>query len=1093
MNAASDVAIFELDRGRVARPQRGGRSASRQARGLYERSAPGAAVICKITSHAKSPRTRRQRIKYLAHGCDHLENERGSRLTVAEAAKESRNWCPPQRSYGPHSGRHARYSAQVTISFPAGTDPKVVEFVARNFAKENFAGHEYCWGVHANHGQHPHAHFVVATPSPRGALKTDREQIQRWREDVAERSRSVGLRMQAHAHHYRLQAERHLTGPVERMAVRTGQLVCKRAERLLASIRRVPEAHRDIAAKRHAELCEDARTLVATEDRELVAQAAGMVAREINRPQLPGYSAEQRGGVFRTAAAVARACPDRHGPLSEAVARLAKVHATEWRKSRSEVEPTVPTEPSPEIRAQAKALLTSLRRQNPTGGSAAEPGGATPVASETSTESPSSMPTASKWMADHAAAAETTAKPNRRAQARRLLTALRRNPEAVRALQAKRTDTLIGKVRDELTAGGDRTEAVQRATRQLIHGLTGPTLMPRSAEERAKLVELIRDVRHHLQWRNPADTQAIARLRVSQTAVQQGLSTRHAEAMELATRGPVGRAYAAIGGTVRSQAQTIFTQLRIDPDAMRARQAMRTQTQLIRLRRAMESRLALTEAGQTFVRETMRPKLYAYTRREQEQLRLAAGRLAEKLPDGRLRASLAHAREVWSKPDERSVFGSASRRTQGVAKTALRQQAQRVLHGLRVGPDSFRIREVQRTAALVSATRETFETSKDPDAARQASDQLVAGLRKMRLFPLTKDQQTEISALAERIHTALPARDERRRAALRIAATNLADKRHLLAEQPKRPTSIIRVPLAKPAALMRSYARAQVRNLLACIKADPDAFRARESVRTRQYLRDIRERVNDGEPAKAAALLLRSLRRPRLFPPEQDDRRLLVNTARDILERLPEQAKATRRHLRWEEQKLSHRLPASTLEHATRIEAKDRDRARARGEKPAPQRATPTARTMVKAYYREQAKRLLHVLRVHPDRLRARYFARTHRFIATLNAELVGTSSSRMNMKDITPQSATRATKQFLRGANRPRLMPPSAPERYLLLGLAATLQDHLPDTERRLTNKLTATAATLSAIQRTETQALPRPQPPRPGPRWREDIDLTR
>ncbi len=341
----------------------------------------------------------------------------------------------------------------------------------------------------------------------------------------------------------------------------------------------------------------------------------------------------------------------------------------------------------------------------------------------------------------------------------------------------------------------------------------------------------------------------------------------------------------------------------------------------------------------------------------------------------------------------------------------------------------------------------------------------------------------------------MPTQDEGRRAALRIAATHLAGKRHLTATLPEPKKSLWRTPVAKPAAVMRAYARTQARNLLARLRVDPDAFRARQSARTRQAIKQANQRLADGEPARAAATLLQSLRRPRLFPHEHDDHRLLVKATRDIHDRLPESAKALRRHLRWQEQTLSHRLPDSTLEHAAQLETKARDQARAQGGKPRPTRETPSARTMVQAYYRQQAARLLHVLRVHPERLRARSFARTHRFAAQLNTELVGkpVSYARMNTDAITPDAATRAAKRFVRTVNRPRLMPYSPPERYLLLGVAATLQEHLPDSERRLTARLTHTAAVLSAEQRIAQTSRPRPMPARPGPRWSQDIDLTR
>ncbi len=144
--AHSGGELFELGRGRVARRERprslGARPReSSRAVGLLERSAGGAPAISKVTSHARAAAHRRQKIQYLDHSCRYLENERGQRLPVAEAARQATSWDAPHYTYRPGVKRKGRYSTQVVVSFPAGTDPRVVEYVARGFAMEHFAGH----------------------------------------------------------------------------------------------------------------------------------------------------------------------------------------------------------------------------------------------------------------------------------------------------------------------------------------------------------------------------------------------------------------------------------------------------------------------------------------------------------------------------------------------------------------------------------------------------------------------------------------------------------------------------------------------------------------------------------------------------------------------------------------------------------------------------------------------------------------------------------------------------------------------------------------------------------------------------------------
>ena len=1092
--------IFERAPGRVARPEGPGRRRGRPrhsspARGVFERSAEGCAAIAKVTSHAKSPAKRAQRIAYLAHGSDYVENELGQRLKVSDAAEASRDWENPTRAYHPTSGRAARYSTQLVVSFPAGTDPRVVEFVAREFAAHNFPERQYFWGVHAEEGKPPHAHFVIASASPAGALQTNPDELQRWREDMAARARGFGVKMQAHAHTFRLDAERWITGPTERMLVRTGTLARERAARLLGSMKRQPEAHREIEAKRQAEMLGDAKALMSTGEPALAQRGADMIARDVTKPRLVRHTPEQRAEVFRTAAQVQRVCP-RPERLGQAVATLAQQHAAEWRASGAveQVADDAGKKPAPGLEPASRP------------------------ASE-----PAPVPTASAD--DSATTTQTPAARTRREQARRWLEALRRNPQALVAMNAPASETprrnrWLGPTPhvywtddNQLALGFGTHKHARLHTMASEH--PGYLRWVRSAAFPAhvhevcdKALSLSPNALH--EW---AQREAERRTEIPGDA----RNPRRAPTSELAPRGPTETGlYASIGRWAKRPAQALLVQMRRDPEGMRARQAMRTEAHLRGMRQALtvcpanatpDDLRQLSDAASQFLAATRRPRLFSYTGLERWKLRQVAETAAERLPPSRLKAALSHAKDVWSGPDRQAFVSMERQRPRladhrgvdkalGTVETLARQQARRLLEAVRMGPDAQRTREIQQTSTLLRQVREVADGGPDTSKSTQrATDHLLRGLRTPRFLPYTKDHRDEISALAGALHARLPVADDRRRAALRIAATHLSGDRHLTAHLPKRNTPLWRTPAAKPVAVMKAYLRMRARNVLATLRADPDSVRARQSATTQRTLGRVKERLGCNEPAKAAAILLHTLRRPRLVPHEHDDHRQLLNATRDIVDALPSKAHALRRHLRWQEAKLSERMPDSTLEHATIREA---DQARAQGKKPmrkAP--PIPRASTFVKTYMRQQAARILHMMRVHPERLYAHMYARTHRLVARLNGQLIGEPGgvrySQLRTRESTDREVKQVTTRFLRALNQPRLVPYSPPERYLLLGLAATLQDRIPASDHRLSKRLAAAAAELSSAQRHYNASRPPPRPARPGPRWNTDRDLTR
>jgi hypothetical protein len=92
---------------------------------------------------------------------------------------------------------YRREAFNLMLSMPRGTDPQAVLFVAREFAKIEFADHRYVMVLH-DHQANPHVHLSVKAESKHGQrLNPRKADLHRWRERFAEQLRERGIDAEA--------------------------------------------------------------------------------------------------------------------------------------------------------------------------------------------------------------------------------------------------------------------------------------------------------------------------------------------------------------------------------------------------------------------------------------------------------------------------------------------------------------------------------------------------------------------------------------------------------------------------------------------------------------------------------------------------------------------------------------------------------------------------------------------------------------------------------------------------------------------------------------------------------------------------------
>jgi hypothetical protein len=125
-----------------------------------------------------------------------IEDDRGA----AREGKEALRAIADQWRFGgtriPEvSGRQEAFN--IMLSMPAGTDGRVLQQAAREFAKVELANHRYVMVLHT-HQANPHVHISVRAEGRDGKrLNPRKEDLHRWRETFAEKLRGHGIEAEA--------------------------------------------------------------------------------------------------------------------------------------------------------------------------------------------------------------------------------------------------------------------------------------------------------------------------------------------------------------------------------------------------------------------------------------------------------------------------------------------------------------------------------------------------------------------------------------------------------------------------------------------------------------------------------------------------------------------------------------------------------------------------------------------------------------------------------------------------------------------------------------------------------------------------------
>lgn len=181
-------------------------------------------VMVKITNKASSAQGMgavRRHLRYISrHGKVELEDQDGLTVLGREALHDLTDawrlggWGIPEES-------RRREVFNVLLSMPPGTDRQAVRNAAREFAREEFGdGRRYVFAAHDDEA-HPHVHLTVQVRGPDGRrLNPRRQDLQRWREQFAQRLREHGVEANATSRLARGETRRYPKQAVIHMAER---------------------------------------------------------------------------------------------------------------------------------------------------------------------------------------------------------------------------------------------------------------------------------------------------------------------------------------------------------------------------------------------------------------------------------------------------------------------------------------------------------------------------------------------------------------------------------------------------------------------------------------------------------------------------------------------------------------------------------------------------------------------------------------------------------------------------------------------------------------------------------------------------------
>ena len=179
-------------------------------RATVERRAPQ--VMVKVTGGGRGMGAIVAHLRYIAKaGRLPIEDDRGA---VREGREASRAIADQWRFGGTRIPEvsERREAFNIMLSMPTGTEARVVQQVAREFAKAELANHRHVMVLHT-HQANPHVHISVRAEGRDGKrLNPRKEDLHRWRETFAEKLRDWGIEAEATSQATRGVSRRSLRG-----------------------------------------------------------------------------------------------------------------------------------------------------------------------------------------------------------------------------------------------------------------------------------------------------------------------------------------------------------------------------------------------------------------------------------------------------------------------------------------------------------------------------------------------------------------------------------------------------------------------------------------------------------------------------------------------------------------------------------------------------------------------------------------------------------------------------------------------------------------------------------------------------------------
>lgn len=158
-------------------------------------------VMVKLAKATKGLRGISNNLSYISRdGKLDIEDQDGQIITGKEAVRDLKHeW--QHGGFPIAENSIMRDAFHIILSMPKLTDPISVQRAAREFAKREFANHQYAMVLHTfetdpdpKPSPHPHVHLTVKTAGLDGTrLNPRKPDLQRWREGFAEALREHGI------------------------------------------------------------------------------------------------------------------------------------------------------------------------------------------------------------------------------------------------------------------------------------------------------------------------------------------------------------------------------------------------------------------------------------------------------------------------------------------------------------------------------------------------------------------------------------------------------------------------------------------------------------------------------------------------------------------------------------------------------------------------------------------------------------------------------------------------------------------------------------------------------------------------------------